>query len=77
MFSDVTNVTNAVFDAKAMMWTKTNRRFEWNDLFTENSGEFFSMDRYLVPSMASTSIAMPLVCLFYGVLSWYFDQILP
>lgn len=77
MFSDITNVTNATFDAKAMMWTKTNRPFVWNDVFLEQRGEFFSMDRYYVPSMAATSVAMPAVIMFYGTLSWYFDQVLP
>lgn len=77
MFSDITNVTNATFDAKAMMWTKTNRKFEWADCFTEQHGEFFSLDRYHVPSLAATSVAMPGVIIFYGVLSWYFDQVLP
>jgi len=77
MFSDITNVTNATFDVKMAMWTKTNRKFEWSDMFTEHSGEFFSLDRYHVPSMAATSVAMPLIISFYGVLSWYFDQVLP
>jgi hypothetical protein len=74
MFSDITNVTNAQFDARSMMWIKSeNRRFEWNDIHTTRSGEFFSMDRYYVPSMYETSFYLPATCAFYFVLSWYFD----
>ena len=42
-------------------------------MFTTRSGEFFSMDRYHVPSMYDTSFYIPLVCAFYGLLSFYFD----
>jgi len=48
--------------------------FTWDDVWTTQSGEFFSRDRYYVPCMAETALAMPGVIAFYGILTWYFDQ---
>ena len=60
------------------MWIKppADRRFTVDDLFTQISGEFFTFERYLVVSPLETLISLFYLSLGYGILAWYFDNVI-
>ena len=77
MFMDLTTITCFHFDPEHLYWVKSERDFEWDDLFNRNKGVFFSLDRYEVDSMWETAQTLIYLIMWYGFLAWYFDNTLP
>jgi len=68
-------VTCANFDITAFNWVKSQRSFEFNDIYREQEGMFITMDEFKVVSMVQTSKSLLYIIALYGTLAWYFDNI--
>jgi hypothetical protein len=74
---DITTITCFHFDVENLNWAPSNKDFEYNDIFVRQKGVFFSKDRFEVDSMVETGMTLVYLCMYYGILAWYFDNTLP
>lgn len=77
MFSDITSVVCFSFDPENMNWVKSERDFEYKDIYRIQEGTFFSKDKYVVTSFYDTAWTLLYISFLYGFLAWYFDNFLP
>ena len=77
MFADITNAVSAHFDAESFNWIKSEKDFQWEDIWRIQEGKFVSEEKYLVPSIWDTGVTLVIVTVFYFFLTFYFDSILP
>ena len=76
MFADVTSVACAFFSPETFTWFTSTREFDYADIYREQVGVFITKDRYHVTSFYDTSITLVYLIVFYGMLAWYFDNVL-
>jgi len=68
----------AHFDPDELNWKRLGREsFEFNDLFTEVEGVFYSKDRFKVDSVVTTGSTFIYLMVFYATLVWYLDNVIP
>lgn len=74
MFGDIAAIVAPTFNLRTLHWESEARDFVFEDIYAEQTGSFFTGDRYHVTSMYSTFITLIYTTAFYGVLAWYFDH---
>jgi len=77
IFADITNIVCFHFDPENLNWVQSDTAFEYNDIFKNVEGKFFSKDRYKVESMYETTLTLFFLIAMFMTLAWYFDNIIP
>ena len=75
LYGDVARITSNHMLPEHLLWVP-GREFRTEDIFNEVSGQFFTKDRFVVPSMFSTLKHTYFLCFFYLVIAWYFDNVM-
>jgi len=74
---DITTIACFHFDPENLNWEGSTRSFEYADVFYVHRGTFFSKDRFEVESMFETQMGLLALNVLYGLMAWYFDNVLP
>jgi hypothetical protein len=77
MFGDIASVACASFDINQFLWVRSERNFNYDDMWRIQEGTFLTLDRYHVVSMIDTSYTVLYITIFYSILAWYYNNIYP
>lgn len=76
LYGQFGRITCTHFDGETLTQVK-GREFEWIDLFINPTGKFHSGDIYFVPSPFQLLIRLLQNMIFYWIIIWYCDHVMP